>query len=300
MATSAVVSRLLDRLTDAVERAEALDPVADAIHRVASRVPAGAVKDALSGVAVAHPLHPALVAVPIGALTGAVALDVAGEDSAARRLVGLGLLSSMPAALAGLVDWSDTSGGERRVGVVHLGLNAAGLGLIAASWLARRPGAQGGRLRTGRWLTLGGLGVLGASGWLGGHLSYAIGVGVDTTAFQRPPTTWTDAVADHDLVEGAPLVVTVADLPVLLVRSEGRVHALGNRCTHRGGPLNEGALGDGCVECPWHGSRFDLTDGSVVRGPATRPAPLLETRIRDGRVQVRRSEPRALRRNVVT
>ena len=96
-------------------------------------------KDLLSGVALGHPLHPALVAVPIGAFTGAVVLDLTGrEQSAARTLVGLGLLSSVPAAAAGLTDWSDTRGAERRVGLAHLALNVAGLGVIAASWLSRR------------------------------------------------------------------------------------------------------------------------------------------------------------------
>ena len=119
---SATVSRLLDRVTVAIERADVLDPASEAIDAVVSKVPNGAVKDLLSGVAVGHPAHPALVAVPIGALTGVVALDVAGDQSAAaRRLVGLSLLSSVPAALAGLSDWSDTRGAERRVGLVHRG-----------------------------------------------------------------------------------------------------------------------------------------------------------------------------------
>jgi nitrite reductase/ring-hydroxylating ferredoxin subunit len=78
---------------------------------------------------------------------------------------------------------------------------------------------------------------------------------------------------------------------VLLVRSGGTIHALAGRCTHRGGPLADGELVDGCVECPWHGSRFALEDGSVERGPAAFPQPLYETRVRDGRVEVRRAQP---------
>jgi nitrite reductase/ring-hydroxylating ferredoxin subunit/uncharacterized membrane protein len=299
MSLSAVLSRFVDRTTNAVERAAVLDAPSEAIDAVVSRIPTGPVKDLLSGVAVGHPLHPALVAVPIGAFSGVVVLDLTGrEQSAARTLVGLGLLSSVPAAAAGLTDWSDTRGAERRVGLAHLALNLAGLGVIAASWLSRRkdPGTAVFDSH-GPWLTLTGFGIVGVSAWLGGHLAYAMGVGVDTTAFQRPPTRWTDTVAVAELVDGEPVTATVGSITVVLVRQRGRIHALADRCTHRGGPLHEGKVEDGCIECPWHGSRFDLKDGAVVQGPATRPAPIYETRVIGGRVQIRRDEVRTLRLN---
>ena len=85
----------------------------------------------------------------------------------------------------------------------------------------------------------------------------------------------------------------------MLLRQGGRLHVLGDRCTHRGGALHEGQVVDGCIQCPLHGSRFSLDDGAVERGPATRPAPVFEVRIVDGRVQVRRQEVRALRTNPV-
>jgi nitrite reductase/ring-hydroxylating ferredoxin subunit len=85
------------------------------------------------------------------------------------------------------------------------------------------------------------------------------------------------------------VVARVGRNDVLLVRSGGAVLALSDRCSHRGGPLHEGELVDGCVQCPWHGSRFVLADGSVARGPASRPQPAYETRVVAGRVQVRRS-----------
>jgi len=204
MSLSARLARLVDRSTTAVERAAVLDAPSEALDQVASRIPVGPVKDLLSGVALGHPLHPVLVTVPIGAFTSALVLDVTGrEQSAARTLVGLGLLSSVPTALAGLTDWSDTRGAERRVGLAHLALNVVGLGVIGASWLSRRRDPGTGRFDAhGPWLTLTGFGIVGASAWLGGHLAYAMGVGVDTTAFQRPPTEWADAVDDADLVEG--------------------------------------------------------------------------------------------------
>jgi nitrite reductase/ring-hydroxylating ferredoxin subunit/uncharacterized membrane protein len=282
---------ILERLADRVERMSALDRPADGLQRLTGLLPPGAVKDALSGTPVGHPLHPLAVTVPIGAFVSAAFLDATGGDpTASRRLIGFGLTTALPSALTGLNDWNDVQGGERRVGVVHAACSTAGLALLTSSWLARRAGGRG-KVRA-----LAGVAMIGASGWLGGHLTYAHGVGVDTTAFQRPPTEWTDACREDELT-GAPLAVTLENMPVLLVRDVDGLHALADRCTHRGGPLSQGVVRDGCVECPWHQSRFDLTDGSVRRGPASRPAATLEVRVLNGVVQVRRSEVRALRLN---
>ncbi len=65
------------------------------------------------------------------------------------------------------------------------------------------------------------------------------------------------------------------------------MYALANRCSHRGGPLANGELSDGCVTCPWHGSTFRLADGKVVRGPAASSQPVWEARVTDGKVEVR-------------
>jgi nitrite reductase/ring-hydroxylating ferredoxin subunit len=86
----------------------------------------------------------------------------------------------------------------------------------------------------------------------------------------------------------------------MLLRRNGTIYALNDRCTHRGGPLHEGTLIDDCIECPWHGSQFHLSDGSVARGPATTPQQSFEVRVDAGRVLVRRTgEQRALRTNAV-
>jgi nitrite reductase/ring-hydroxylating ferredoxin subunit len=142
--------------------------------------------------------------------------------------------------------------------------------------------------------------VLSASGWLGGHLSYAQGVGVDTTVFENLPTEWTDALAESELpADGAVTSVELGGIPILVTRRGSRIVAMADRCTHRGGPLHEGEVRADCVVCPWHGSAFSLDDGEVRSGPATRPQPLLDARVQDGRVQVRRAEERTLRSNPV-
>lgn len=295
---AAAIAAKLDRLSDAIERLNALDAPANETARIADRLlPKGVLRDWASGVPLGHPLHPALIGVPIGSWTAASCLDLCrGNRVAARRLVGLGLVAAVPTLISGVNDWLTTAQAERRVGFMHALTNGAGMLAYGASWIARRRH----RHVTGTLLGLIGLGCTGAAGWLGGHLAYATGVGVDTTAFQAYPQEWTDAAAEADVPDSDPMLAELGPVPVLLTRHNGTLMALAARCTHRGGPLTSGETNDGCITCPWHGSVFDLASGAVRRGPATRPQPTLEVRVIDGRVQVRRSnEPRALRTNPI-
>jgi nitrite reductase/ring-hydroxylating ferredoxin subunit len=139
---------------------------------------------------------------------------------------------------------------------------------------------------------------VGIGGYLGTHLTYNTGIGVDTTSFQRGPEEWTP-VEVGDLPEGRPVGADVAGVRLVLVRDGGHVRALAARCTHRGGPLDQGDVDGGCITCPWHGSRFDLATGDVVRGPATQPQPDYDVREVAGRVEVRRVEPKGARHPAV-
>lgn len=279
----------LHRLAAATGRLEALDAPAKKVAKVVRSVlPGGPVKDVLSGTPLGHPAHPLLTDVPIGTWTSAVMLDwIGGSESrtAARRLMAAGILAALPTAASGYSDWADTemsSDTVRRTGLVHAAANIAALGLFTASYLARRRGGSG------RTLALTGAGALAAGGHLGGHLSFAEGVGVDQTAFQTGPEEWTPTVTEAELSEDRPVCARAGDVDVLIVRDASGIHALNNRCTHRGAPLHEGEVSDGSVICPWHASRFRLADGSIERGPASSPQPLYETRVNDGRVEVRR------------
>src|SRR5947207_367981 len=115
--------KFTERIVQQLEQAEAVDGVAGPLADVVGKVfPAGPVKDFLSGTWLDHPLHPAAVAIPIGTLVSVSALDFLGGDKggkARRRLLALGILSSLPAAAAGASDWSDTTEGEKRIGLVH-------------------------------------------------------------------------------------------------------------------------------------------------------------------------------------
>jgi len=279
------------QLVDRVAATEALDtvgkPVAGWVTRI---VGTGRVKDALSGTWMGHPLHPMLTDLPIGFWTSAFVLDLVGgkgSQRAARRLVGLGVLSALPTAAAGFADWSDTLGEDRRLGTAHALGNTAALGLYTLSWRARRRGKRG----RGVLLGLLGAGAATVGGYLGGHLVFRKGVGPDRNAWKHGDDDWADAGEQASLADaGKPLVVKVGDDDVLVVRRGSGLVAISNVCGHAGGPLDEGSFDDeGCVTCPWHASVFRLSDGHVVHGPATGHQPRYDVRVQDGRLMVRRS-----------
>jgi nitrite reductase/ring-hydroxylating ferredoxin subunit/uncharacterized membrane protein len=279
--------KVLDELMGRVERWKALDrvgrPAAAAVGRAVSPRP---VRNLLSGTALGHPAHPLLTDLPIGAWSMATLLDLVGgraSEPAADLLVAAGMASAVPTAATGLNDWSDTQGAARRVGQVHAASVNIGLALYTASFVSRRRGAR----TAGKVLGLAGLGAVMAGGYLGGHLSYALGVNVNRTAWRKGPRDWTEVLDAAELTPGGHRVVQAGPVSVLLVWDAEGITALDSVCSHMGGPLEEGTIADGCVTCPWHGSTFRLGDGGIVRGPASVPQPAYEARVRDGRIQVR-------------
>jgi nitrite reductase/ring-hydroxylating ferredoxin subunit/uncharacterized membrane protein len=274
-------------LIDRIGQLKQLDPIAGAIASAVQRATQPAVvKNALSGTGLGHQLHPLLTDVTIGAWLSASALDVVsgghGDDSS-RRLTGLGIVAALPTAASGLSDWSDSYGSDQRVGLAHAIGNTIGLTLQIASYRARRRGDH----TLGGALSMAALGVVSAAGYLGGHLVYARGVGVNHVAFEHRSADWTDVADAGALQDATPLRVDAGGVGVVLVKNADGLFALSASCVHAGGPLDEGELVDGCLKCPWHASMFRLQDGRAVRGPATVNQPVWQARIEDGRVQVR-------------
>jgi nitrite reductase/ring-hydroxylating ferredoxin subunit/uncharacterized membrane protein len=276
-------------LLDAVEGASALDGVGKKVGGlVRGAVPKGPVKDALSGTPLGHALHPLLTDVVIGSFISANVLDVLGADGdGAERLIGVGIAAYLPTAAAGVNDWADTEIADaavRRVGLVHAAGNAVALSLYTASLAARRRGATG----RGKLLAAAGAGVLGLGGYLGAHMTYALGVGPNQTTFDRGPDDWTPAVDGSQLAPNRPVSVVVGETPVFVVRDDRNdIYAMHDRCSHRGCSLAEGEIEGDAVTCPCHGSRFRLRDGTVERGPATSGQPSYEVRESAGRIEVR-------------
>ncbi len=231
-------------------------------------------------------MHPVLTDLPIGFWTSAFTLDLIGgrrSRAAVQRLVGLGVLCALPTAASGAADWSDTTGKARRVGLVHAALNTTAIACFTASWFARRRGRNGRGVLYG----LAGSAVATGGGFFGGHLVQRLGMGVDHTTFDDLPEEWTPTLPAAAWTDATPRRVEVGGTAIVVVSEEGSWHALVARCTHAGGPLDEGSVHDGCIECPWHGSRFRLRDGSVARGPAFAPQPVVDVRLRNEIVEVR-------------
>jgi nitrite reductase/ring-hydroxylating ferredoxin subunit/uncharacterized membrane protein len=277
-------------LVEAVESASVLDGPGKAVGKtVRGAISPGALKDALSGTWLGHAMHPMLTDVVIGAFMSATLLDVLGGDDdgrAAERLLSVGIAAYGPTALAGVNDWADSEIADpavRRVGLVHAASNAVALSLYTSSLVARRRGSLG----RGKLLAAAGTAVMGTAGYLGGHLSFVRGVGPNQTVYDRGPDDWTDAAATDDLEPGKPLGVVAGDTPVFLLRHGDGLHAMHDRCSHRGCPLSDGEVDGETVQCSCHGSRFSLRDGSVERGPATVAQPVYEARESDGRIEIR-------------
>jgi nitrite reductase/ring-hydroxylating ferredoxin subunit len=243
----------------------------------------GRVFDLLHGRVMGHALHPALSDLPIGLWSGAVLLEVVGESDAATVLAAGGVVAGLATAATGVADWTVSDGRDRRVGLLHGITQTAALTLVAGSValdLADVPVAPVVLLVAGTGLSM-------SSAYLGGHLVFGRGVMVDHTAWTTGPRSWTRAVAVDALADGAAEAAEVDGRRVLVSRADGVVSAIEDACSHAGGPLSLGAVRDGVVTCPWHGSCFRLRDGAVVKGPAQNPQPMLETRVRDGWIEVR-------------
>ena len=243
-----------------------------------------------------HSVHAALSDLPIGLWAGALVLDTVGKDRSddgsrmdpAATLSAAGLVAAVATAATGVTDWNVSDGEDRRVGLFHGLLNLAGTTLQAASLAAR----LGGHTPSARVLAATSMTVTAAAGFVGGHLVQGRAVMVNRVATTTGPTRWVQAVAETDLADGASTGVVVEGRQILLHRDGEHVHALDDLCSHAGGLLSRGEITGCVVECPLHGSLFDLRDGHIVRGPAHHPQPVLPTRVRKGWIEVRGSQPR--------
>jgi len=241
-----------------------------------------------------HPIHPALSDLPIGLWAGVLVLDVADRDPAPRRgldaagiLSAAGIAAACATAVTGITDWTVSEEQDRRVGLMHGILNTAALGLQGASLGSRVAGHR----NTARALGAASLTVTAAAGYLGGHLVFTKGVMVNRVAWATGPRRWARALAEADLPDDSPTAVEAEGRQIMLYRHDGNLYAIDNICSHAGGLLSRGTVADLTVTCPLHGARFSLTDGCVGRGPASQPQPVLPTRIRNGWIEVRGSQP---------
>ncbi|MFG1886696.1 Rieske 2Fe-2S domain-containing protein [Micromonospora sp. NPDC049051] len=274
-----------------IEQASGLDRVGDRLQRaVQATLRPQRVRDLLHGVWLGHPLHPAMVQVPVGAWISTAMLDLMpGQRRAATTLCAVGTVSALPAAVAGLNDWAALARDQRRVGLVHAAANSVGLALYAGSVAARTTG----RHNLGRTLGFLGLGAASMGAYLGGHLAYKQGAQVNQSISElhRMSDGW-HSIADMATLPQRELITReVDDVSVILYRHGEEVTVMLERCPHQSGPLGEGEVqeidGHACVVCPWHGSAFRLNGGEVVHGPSGNDQQILPTRVVNGVLETR-------------
>ena len=282
-----------------VEAMPFLDRASDVVQpKVRDLVDAGGAtaRNVLDGVWMEVPLHPVLTDVPIGSWTAALVFDgldvVSGRPAmrnAADASLAVGVAGGFVAAAVGFSDWRYLSGGSRRMGMAHAVSNVAGLTLSTASLLLRATGHR----NAGRLAFLTGYSLNGIGAHLGGELSYKYGLRVNRNAFEETgPGDYVPVLDEAELSGGALRRIEVDGVGVLLSRSEkdGRVCAMAATCNHMGGPLERGDREGDTVVCPRHNSRFDLCSGKVINGPAVFPQSGYQTRVREGRIEVKAVE----------
>ena len=144
-----------------------------------------------------HPLHPILIALPLGLLTTSLIFDVraktrldATDSKIARALIGAGVLSGLVAAIPGIVDWLNVPDNSRAksIGLLHGGGNILALALFALSWKKRRPNETQPDTSAVALSVIAGA-ILGLTGWLGGEMVYRLGIGVDPGANPDAPNS---------------------------------------------------------------------------------------------------------------
>jgi uncharacterized membrane protein/nitrite reductase/ring-hydroxylating ferredoxin subunit len=232
-----------------------------------------------------HPLHPILVSFPISLLTGALLLDIfaffTGDENFLRAAVYSetgGLISAVIAAVPGIIDYYHTvppeSSAKKRA-TKHGLINSVAVLIFTMALLLRLKNGIG--LIPLIAMESAGVIVLGIAGWLGGTLITRNQIGIDHRYAEagkwQEETIETDsktvALKNTDSLKLNQMkLLRVNDKRIVLARTENGLVAFDDRCTHRGASLADGAIICGTVQCPWHGSQFDVASGNVRSGPA--------------------------------
>jgi nitrite reductase/ring-hydroxylating ferredoxin subunit/uncharacterized membrane protein len=282
-----MLARLLVRAMDA--QGVWTKPFGELVHRFLFWLFQGlpALRDLLVGRWLGHPLHAVLTDAPIGILFLVIVFDVLGNQGAATVTLAVGVVTMLAAALAGFADYADTDGKARVRATLHSSLMVVALVIYLLS-LALRLGSAPAASTGGAWLSILAFLVLSAGAYVGGDVVYVLGNMVSRHAFRGAGTKWialepAETDGNGGIPEGKLVKAKLGLNQLVLVRQGEAILALHDTCAHAGGPLNEGKLLDGdVVECPWHYSRYRMSDGLVLRGPSVYDQPAYEVRRREG------------------
>ena len=274
-----MLGRYLTRAVDA--QARWAKPFGDFNHRWLGALfhPIRPIQNFLNGTWLGHPVHSVVTDVPVGALTVSIVADLIGQHLVADVSMLLGVLAMVAAAVTGLADYTEVDGNARTRATVHGTLMVVTLVLYLISLLIRS-GNPPDRL-VAIVLALAGYLLLALAAAIGGDLVYLIGTHVNRHAWRGAGTKWIalDLGGLPDIPQGGPTKLKAGINELAVIREGDRILALHAQCAHAGGPLAEGTVVDGDrLQCPWHGSRFKLADGHVVRGPAMYDQPAYDVR----------------------
>jgi nitrite reductase/ring-hydroxylating ferredoxin subunit len=268
----------------------AIAKATNAVYRALGS-PGKLLQDLLNGSWLGHALHPILVDVVIGGSTAAVLLlvlgwfGVQGLGTALAWVLALVCLSALAAIVSGLTDFKDTAGAEQTLAGMHGVVNIVGtIGLLVAFFAAL------GEAETLLAVSLlAGYAVLSFGAFVGGHVVFKYGAMVNHNAFPRSTRAkeFTAVMPLAQLAEATPTKAMLGPTALVVVRRGDVVHALRETCSHAAGPLSAGELRGDSIVCSWHGSTFDLRDGSVRHGPATTRQVAYEARINGDQVEVK-------------
>lgn len=247
-----------------------------------------------------------LIPFPFAYLFGAVCVDAAASVAdrpqwyrTARHMRTLGIGSALVAAVPGIVDYlfavpPDSSASRRATW--HGAANLSAVALMTTVARTRRDHAAPRPWELSAQALAAGL--MAVAGYLGGTLVYRNQIGVDhryadagrwreRTLPQAEHGAAIDVGAASDLGPNQMTLVHVGTRRVVVARTEEAVVAFDDRCTHKGGPLSDGSLACGVVQCPWHGSQFDVRTGHAVHGPADAAIAVHQVEEKDGRLWLR-------------
>lgn len=273
-----MIGRFVTRIVDA--QAGWAKPFGEFNHRWLSALfrPIRPIKDLLNGTWLGHPVHSAATDLPIGALAVSIILELVGQHTGADIALVVAAVSIAASMVTGLADYTDVDGTARMRATVHATVMLVAQALFIVSLVIRGGSPPDRTVPT--LLVLIGFGVISLGAAIGGDLVYLIGTHVNRHAWRGAGTKWValDLGDLPDVPEGGPTKAKAGANTLILVRTGDRIHALHETCAHAGGPLAEGTLVEGCIQCPWHGSRFRLENGHVARGPAMYDQPAYEVR----------------------
>jgi nitrite reductase/ring-hydroxylating ferredoxin subunit/uncharacterized membrane protein len=273
----------------------------------------------LEGRPLGHPLHTLIAHLPVGLWFMSLMLDGIAFDMLAivnRRLIlhtepwpekcaflciAGGSVLALLAIITGFIDWLGMRDDHpsQPMAIWHMALNMTGTTLFISNTGVRwkqinhlQPSTEAVAL------SLIGMAIIAVGGYLGGRLVYANGVGVGRHRGPAEPPEATLApgnLSDEFVAVGALttlgsekiLRVDIRGVIVCVVIRGGQVSAFQEFCTHRCGPLSEGHVAAGTIECPWHKSVFNMATGEVLEGPAKEPLRVFQSEVRGGMVYVR-------------